>query len=213
MEVITKRKQRVDRLLNLSIELILIIIILFLNKSTINLSLGIIIWQMVHFSLISISDFYIDDCKTNNLGMNILYFIFFVFLLFTIVYDVFDSIYIRIQGVIVIFGNFFGNKIDKTLWKRLTIIYMMVIIFYEFKMNQFLPDFNRVIIYILMSIFLLSITERFSEYNRNIWSLHSLILFLWIFFDGFYKEEAFLFLIGGVFYSLNKILMNEFFTN
>ncbi|WP_431164704.1 hypothetical protein [Tenacibaculum halocynthiae] len=213
MEVITKRKQRVDRLLNLSIELILIIIILFLNKNTINLSLGIIIWQMVHFSLISISDFYIDDCKTNNLGMNILYFIFFVFLLFTIVYDVFDSIYIRIQGVIVIFGNFFGNKIDKTLWKRLTIIYMMVIIFYEFKMNQFLPDFNRVIIYILMSIFLLSITERFSEYNRNIWSLHSLILFLWIFFDGFYKEEAFLFLIGGVFYSLNKILMNEFFTN
>ena len=84
----------------------------------------LILWQILHFSLIAIIDFYLDDYSIINERIHwALLSIVMVFLTLSLFYGVFDVLYIRIHLAILILGNILGGKVDKPFWKLLLILF------------------------------------------------------------------------------------------
>jgi hypothetical protein len=168
----------------------------------------LILWQILHFSLIAIIDFYLDDYSIKNERIHwALLFIVMVFLTLSLFYGVFDVLYIRIHLAILILGNILGGKVDKPFWKLLTVLNLLILFSIEFSRNELYSTLGVAIIYAFGAIIFLAITERISERNRSFWMVHALALFFYISFEGPFYEEAFIFLVGGMAYELAKILI------
>lgn len=168
----------------------------------------LILWQILHFSLIAIIDFYLDDYSIKNERIHwALLSIVMVFLTLSLFYGVFDVLYIRIHLAILILGNILGGKVDKPFWKLLTVLNLLILFSIEFSRNELYSTLGLAIIYAFGAIIFLAITERISERNRSFWMVHALALFFYISFEGPFYEEAFIFLVGGMAYELAKILI------
>ena len=165
---------------------------------------------MIHFSLIAIIDYFLDDHPfTGRKTLLHLLLISIVFLTISLYYGVFDALFIRIHLAILILGNILGGKVDKPFWKLLTILNLLILITIELSRNELQSIFGIALLYATGAIFLLAITERISENNRSFWMVHTIALFLWISFKGPFFEEAFIFLVGGIAYELAKILISK----
>lgn len=172
--------------------------------------LKLILWQMIHFSLIAIIDYFLDDHPfTGRKTLLCLLLISLIFLTISLYYGIFDTLYIRIHLGILILGNILGGKVDKPFWKLLTILNLLILITIELSRNELQSIYGIAILYGAGAIFLLAITERVSEKNRSFWMVHTIALFLWISFKGPFFEEAFIFLVGGIAYELAKILISK----
>lgn len=168
----------------------------------------LILWQILHFSLIAIIDFYLDDYSIKNERIHwALLSIVMVFLTLSLFYGVFDVLYIRIHLAILILGNILGGKVDKPFWKLLTVLNLLILFSIEFSRNELYSTLGLAIIYAFGAIIFLAITERISERNRSFWMVHALALFFYIIFEGPFYEETFIFLVGGMAYELAKILI------
>ncbi|WP_339901468.1 hypothetical protein [uncultured Cyclobacterium sp.] len=188
----------------------ILVLVLYYNEISELIPLKLILWQIVHFSLIAIIDFYLDDYPYKK--EKILWALFsisIVFLTISLFYGVFNAPYIRIHLAILILGNIFGGKVDKPFWKLLTMLNLLILFSIEFSRNELYSIFGMALLYASGAIFLLAITERISERNRSFWMVHALALFLYINFKGPFYEEAFIFLVGGIAYELAKILIAQ----
>jgi len=209
MEITYSKSNQLKRKVNLVFQTLLVTII-FINGINEIIPLKLIIWQTIHFSLIALADHYLDDYpdkKQRIVSLLLLSYLFFLVL--SLFFGIFDELYMRIHGMILIFGNLFGNKVDKPFWMILTFLNLMILISVEIIRNEFLLMYKIATIYIIGAICLLAVTERLSESNKNFWILHAIILFLWVIFEGPFYQEAFIFLIGGISYESLKILMNK----
>lgn len=207
----TLKIEQSQRVVNIVFQVVLILILTFGNISTTNIPSDIIVWQIVHFLLIAIADFYVDDFRKPHLKYSILlYGVFAVFILVSLSENVFDKLYIRLHGAILILGNLLGRKIDKPFWKHITCVYLLILCIYEYQNNEMTQDFFTICTYSVVAILILGLVEKLSERHKNVWMLHSSLLFIWIAFHGPYYREAFVFLVGGTTYEVTKLLINEF---
>ncbi len=207
-------QEKLQRTTNIIFQLTAILILTLFSSMQIEVPLKIIYWQIVHFFLIALLDFYLDDYPQKTFVKTVLFFSsFFVFILYSFITNVFDELYIRIHGAIIILGNLLGRKIDHFFWKILTLIYLSLIIFFQLKNPESFTNIDRIILYTIGAIGLLAITERLSEINRNVWILHTAVLFFWISYQGIYHRESFIFLIGGLSYEISKIVINQCYLN
>ncbi|AWW00423.1 hypothetical protein [Arcticibacterium luteifluviistationis] len=202
--------EQLRRKLNLIFQTTLIII-LYLHVTHEIIPVKLILWQIAHFFYIALADYYLDDYSKKKRATTVILLIgYLLFMAFSLYYGIFDELYMRIHGMIVIFGNLLGKKVDNLFWKILTLVNLIIIAALEVLKNEFLAVFEIAILYIIGAMCLLGIAERLSEINRNFWMLHTVILFFWIIFKGPFYEEAYLFLIGGASYELFKILLNHY---
>jgi len=188
------------------------LLVTFLFYKGINeiIPLWLILWQIIHFFLIALADYYLDDYPYKKRSTtSLLFVIYVIFLIFSLYFGVFDELYMRIHGAVIILGNLLGNKVDKPFWKILTFLNLIILVTIELIRDEVRMVLGNAIIYIIVAICLLAITERLSEKNRNFWILHTAVLFFWVIFKGPFYQEAFIFLIGGISYELFKIIMNK----
>lgn len=188
----------------------LLVLALYYREINEMIPLKLIFWQMIHFSLIAIIDYFLDDHPfTGRKTLLHLLLISIVFLTISLYYGIFDALFIRIHLAILILGNILGGKVDKPFWKLLTILNLLILITIELSRNELQSIFGIALLYATGAIFLLAITERISENNRSFWMVHTIALFLWISYKGPFFEEAFIFLVGGIAYELAKILISK----
>lgn len=198
---------RQSRLVNVGVQSLLVFCVLLRNGGSLeNLHWGILLWQFVHFQLIGLADFFIDDFEQKK-GEWLLYILFGLFILVTIQFEVFNNVHVRVHGLVVLIGNLLGKKIDKPFWKYLAIVYLLLVGFYEYQNGDMLEAIEVTVTYLVIAVILLAVTERLSEKTRLIWIIHSLLMFVWVWVKGAYHQEAFLFLSGGISYELNKFGM------
>jgi len=198
------------RKVNLTIQTLLVIILFLLGISEM-IPVKLIFWQVIHFFLIALADYYLDDYPDKKRRTTFLLLLsYLLFLSASLFLGVFDELYMRIHGAIIIFGNLLGNKVDKPFWKVLTFSNLIIILTAELMRNEFLAVYEIALVYTIGAICLLAITERVSEINRNFWILHAIVLFLWVIFKGSFYQEAFIFLIGGISYESFKIFFTRF---
>ncbi|MFC5626326.1 hypothetical protein [Algoriphagus winogradskyi] len=208
--VATLKIEQSQRVVNIVFQILLILILIFGNISTIAIPRGIIGWQISHFFLIAVADFYVDDFREPKLKYSLLlYAAFAVFILFSLSENVFDKLYIRLHGAILILGNLLGRKIDRPFWKHITVVYLLILCVYEYRNNEMTQDLITISAYSVVAILILGLVEKLSERHKNFWMLHSSLLFVWIIYQGPYYREAFVFLIGGTAYELTKLFINE----
>ncbi|TNE80731.1 MAG: hypothetical protein EP332_06855 [Bacteroidetes bacterium] len=94
--------------------------------------LKLIIWQLLHFSFIAIADYYLDDFPGKKRRITLLLLIsYLAFLGLSLGFGIFDELYIRIHGIILILGNLLGNKVDKPFWKVLTLLNLVILVAVE----------------------------------------------------------------------------------
>ncbi|MEM1323042.1 MAG: hypothetical protein AAGG75_22445 [Bacteroidota bacterium] len=204
------RLENSQRAINLLIQAVLIIVLLFGYGIDTAVPFKFIVWQLVHFSLIAISDFYFDDYPHKRASLTAaLYLSFPLFIIYSISIGAFDELFIRIHIIIIIIGSLLGNKIDQPFWKILSVAYLLIVVLFEFKNNEIQSVLMMVTLYTLGSIFLVAITERLSEINRNFWIINVAALFIWITFKGPFYEQSFIYLVAGIPYESSKILFNH----
>ena len=203
------RSEQSKRKINLVFQILLVLVLYFLTDDQL-VPGAIIVWQFIHFVLIAISDYYLDDHPhQNKTTLTLFLCCFSVFLLLSIYYGIFNELYVRIHIAILILGNLFGGKIDKPFWKILTYINIAIIVTIEIVRNELIAIFGMTILYTFGAICLLAIAERLSEKDRNFWMIHALILFVYILLHGPFYQEAFIFLVGGISYECSKLLINR----
>jgi len=200
---------QLKRIVNLVFQTVMVTI-LFLYEVNEAIPLKLIIWQIIHFALIAIYDYYLDDyLHKKRIILSLLLISYLIFLSISLYYGIFDELYIRIHISILILGNLLGKKIDTPFWKWLTLLNIVIISIVEILKNELSAVLGISALYALGAIFLLAMTERLSEINKNFWILHTIILTVWITFKGCFYEEAFIFLIGCVSYEAFKIALNN----
>lgn len=209
MNINATKTDQFRRKINFIFQTLLVVILFGLGMHEV-VPFKVILWQILHFFLIALADYYLDDYPHRKRSFTIILLTLFIIIMSMGLWlGVYAELYMRMHIAILILGNLLGKKVDKPIWLILTIINVLIILVVEVMRDDFRLVFEIALMYMAGTICLLGIAERLSERNKNFWMLHSLILFLWIFFKGPFYQEAFVFLVGGVAYELTKILLNQ----
>lgn len=203
-----------QRSLNLILQLLLVAIIFILHNNDLisSLPLAFLLSNAVHYSLIALADIYEDDDPNNKnkylvqLGL-LSYFVAGLF------FGLFENEYIRLHAFIVLLGNWFGGKVDTTMWKLMFCVYLGTIFGYEFGPALLsaeglnLATYNySLLIYSAFAVSIICVCERLSEKNQQAWMVHSILFFIWALIQGPFYQEGILFLMGGLAYESTKVM-------
>ncbi|MEO0777644.1 MAG: hypothetical protein AAF146_13845, partial [Bacteroidota bacterium] len=173
-----------QRAVNLLVQVILVTLLILEYGIGRVVPAKLMVWQLIHFSLIALADFYFDDYPKPRWELSAaLYLSFVAFMGYSMTIGAFDELFIRLHVTIIIIGSVLGNKIDQTFWKVLSLVYLLVMVGFEVHHQTYSAIGGSLLLYTLISIILVGLAERISEIHRNLWLVHVLVLSLWVVFE------------------------------
>lgn len=208
LTILLQNSKLQERSSNLLLQLVLLIIIFvsYSDHLLSTLSLGILISHVFHYSLIALADIYEDDYPEDNKK----YLVHIGLLLYFacgVTFGLFDNEFLRLHIFIVLLGNWFGGKVDTTMWKVFFFIYLGTLVSYEVNSLSFLDNGLMLAVYSCVAVFMICLCERLSEKKQHAWMLHSVLFFAWALYQGAYYQEGVLFILGGLAYEVTKLSM------
>lgn len=196
-----------ERSFNLLLQFVLLAIIFALHSDHLlaTLSLGIFISHIFHYGLIALADIYEDDYPEDN-KKYLVQFGLLLYFVSAVLFGFFENEFLRLHIFIVLLGNWFGGKVDTTMWKIFFFIYLGTLVGYEINASSFSDSGLFLGLYSLVAVFMIGLCERLSEKRQDAWILHSILFFVWALYQGAYYQEGVLFILGGLAYEVTKLL-------